>query len=44
MKEFYDSEVARLSSIIEEWRLKFELLDRERLKQLEDAQIRLERE
>lgn len=32
MKEFYDSEVMRLSSIIEEWRAKFELLDRERMK------------
>ena len=44
MKDFYDSEVARLSALIDEWRIKFDLLDRERIKQLEEAQIRLERE
>ena len=44
MKDFYDSEVARLCALIEEWRAKWEHLDIERIKQLQDAQIRLERE
>lgn len=44
MKLFYDQEIDRLCSIIEEWNIKYELLDQEKQKVFDDGNVRLERE